>query len=154
MAQCNFAVLNMSRTAKDVSTHSYVVCNFRYWGLSRLFLGGIILPRQLCSTRSGYKQTTLVSGFICFDYGIADSDFIPGSVTRQASRFIAGRPAVLSGHSRYIRLLVSFGTPNHPSSVLFILYALLCRLGSGGRLVGRFKHQGTTCTRKDSNNSD
>ena len=48
-------------------------------------------------------------------------DFILGSVTRQASRFIAGRPASSSGHPRKTRDYPLHDTPNHPPPVLFLL---------------------------------
>ncbi|THX59829.1 hypothetical protein D6D06_01739 [Aureobasidium pullulans] len=70
-------------------------------------------------------HSILILGCICFEQSKADSDFIPGSVTRQASRFIAGRPALPSGHPRYIRLHPSFGTPNHPSSIFCCPFFLL-----------------------------
>jgi hypothetical protein len=43
---------------------------------------------------------------------------------------------------------LSFGIPNHPPCFLLFFLLLLCfrYLGSGGRLVGRFKHPGTKYT--------
>jgi hypothetical protein len=127
-------------------------------GSRRLFLGGIIYPDNHAQLGVASSNLPFLLGCVCFEQGIADSDLIPGSVTRQASGFTAGRSAVFTWP-----LSVHQIAPYHSAPLIihhafylsfffcfaFVTWDLEDGLWGGSSIRGRNTHE-----RKNSNNPD